>query len=405
MRQGRLTRRCQACGRDTTAKRCTCGSDRVAWSFTVDISRPGEPRKQVHRSGFATRAAAVEAKARIQDQAARDEPEPTKMTVSQWLDQWLPSRRGQITGSTLSSYRMMARCYVVPAIGTVPLRQVTKARLRLLYTDLVEKGGRRGQGLSQKSVHNVAVMLVKVFGDAIEDRLLPGPNPAERAHRPRRARRDMHVWTADQVREFLDYVEDDRHSCLWRVASSTGMRRGELLGLRWVDVDFGGNALSVQQTWIRGAEGLTFGGPKTAHGRRRIALDPVTVSALKAHKRAQASERLRAGSLWVGHDLVFPHEDGSPLDPDVVSESFKRSAIKAGLPVIRFHDIRHTHATILLLAGVHPKVVSERLGHSSVATTLDIYSHVVRGLQEDAAVRFATAIDQPAGEGAQHDLG
>ena len=396
MRQGRLTRRCLECGRDTSSRRCGCGSDRLVWSFTVDVNRVGEPRKQVHRSGFATRAAAVAGMAEIQAKAERGEPEPTKMTVAQWFDRWLASRRGELRGSTFANYQMAARTYILPAIGNMALRSVTKARLRELYQNLAEKGGRNGRSLSPKTVHNVAVILVKVFGDAIEDRLLPGPNPAERAHKLPASRIDMRTWTGGQVASFLDTVADDRLFCLWRVAFFTGMRRGELLGLRWRDIDLDGAAFSVQQTYVRGAEGLAYGAPKTAKGRRRITLDAQTVGILRAHKRAQASLRIRAGSIWKDNDLVFAREDGSPIDPDVVSTQFDRLSAGAGLPRIRLHDIRHTHATLLLLAGVHPKVVSERLGHSSITITLDTYSHVLPGLQEDAVDRLADLIGRRA---------
>ena len=171
------------------------------------------------------------------------------------------------------------------------------------------------------------------------------------------------------------------------------MRRGELLGLRWSDVDLDGGALSVQQTRIRGEGGrLVYGSPKTAKGRRRISLAGSTVASLRAHRARQAAERILAGSLWKDADLVFCGPTGEPLDPDSLSQSFERLAAKANLPRLRFHDIRHTAATLLLGAGVHPKVVSELLGHATIAITLDTYSHVLPGLGEDAAERLASAI-------------
>jgi integrase len=331
-----------------------------------------------------------------QSRAARGEQEPTKLTFREWFEQWIASRRGEVRGSTFVNYQSAARRYVLPAIGGLRLGAVTKARLRALYQQLAENGGRGGRPLSQKTVHNVSAMLTKVFGDAIEDRLLPGPNPAERAHKLPTSRIDMRTWTGRQVAGFLDFVGSDRLFCLWRVAFFTGMRRGELLGLRWRDVDLDGAALSIQQTYIRGAEGLGYGAPKTAKGRRRITLDAETVGILRAQKRAQATLRIRAGSIWKDNDLVFAREDGSPIDPDVVSTQFYRLTARAGLPRIRLHDIRHTHATLLLMAGVHPKVVSERLGHSSILITLDTYSHVLPGLQEDAVDRFAAVVGAKA---------
>jgi integrase len=327
-----------------------------------------------------------------QSRAETGSPEPTRLTVGAWLEAWLDSRKSDLRGGTLASYRGMTRLYVVPELGRVPLRTVTRARLRTLYADLADHGGHDRGPLSPKTIHNVATMLVKVFGDAVEDRLLT-TNPAEHAHRLPSARRDMEVWTGPQVAAFLASVAGGRLAALWRLTFSTGMRRGELLGLRWSDVDLEAGALSVQQTRIRGIAGLVYGSPKTAKGRRRIPLAGSTVAALRTHRRAQASERIATGPAWHDEGLVFCGQDGRPLDPDSVSQSFERLAARAGLPRIRFHDARHTAATLLLSAGVHPKVVQERLGHATISTTLDTYSHVVQGLGEDAAERLAAAID------------
>jgi integrase len=365
---------------------------RVVWAFQVDLNQNGEACWQVCRSGFPTKAAAFDG---LRDRRLRAEsgaPEPTKLTVGQWLDQWHLSRRADLRGSTWAAYGLMVRAYVVPTIGALPLRSLTRAQLRSLYADLADHGGRGKRPLSAKSVHNVSLMLSRAFGDAVEDRIIDS-NPGARAHKLPSGRRDMKTWTGDQVHAFLGSVARDRLAGLWRLAFSSGMRRGELLGLRWSDLDLDGATLSVQQTRIRGAEGLVYGSPKTAKGRRRIALDAATVVALRAHRRAQAAERLLAGSIWHDEDLVFCRADGQPLDPDSVSQSFERLSARAGLPRIRLHDARHTAASLLLAAGVHPKVVQERLGHATIATTLDTYSQVLPGLGEDAAERLAAAID------------
>jgi integrase len=346
----------------------------------------------VCRSGFPTKAAALDGLRDRQRRAESGAPEPTKLTVGEWLDQWHASRRADLRGSTWAAYGLMVRAYVVPAIGAQSLRSLTRARLRILYADLADHGGRRSRPLSAKSVHNVSLMLSRAFGDAVEDRIIDS-NPGARAHKLPSGRRDMKTWTGEQVHAFLDSVARDRLAGLWRLAFSSGMRRGEMLGLRWSDLDLDGATLSVQQTRIRGAEGLAYGSPKTAKGRRRIALDAATVVALRAHRRAQAAERLLAGSIWHDEDLVFCRADGQPLDPDSVSQSFERLSAHAGLPRIRLHDARHTAASLLLAAGVHPKVVQERLGHATIATTLDTYSHVLPRLAEDAAERLAAAID------------
>jgi integrase len=169
------------------------------------------------------------------------------------------------------------------------------------------------------------------------------------------------------------------------------MRRGELLGLRWHDVKSG--HVQVVQQRVRGEAGFTYGPPKTAKGRRSISLDAVTVAALQAHRQSQGVIRPRFGPYDEDADLVFARADGSPMDPDSVSGRFERLVRRLQLPTIRLHDLRHTHATLALAAGVHPKVVQERLGHSSVTMTLDLYSHAVPGMQADAASRIAALID------------
>lgn len=392
-----MFKRCKACSRGVDGRRCPrCGSDRLSWAFQVDVQEPGEARRQVQRSGFATRGEAEAAKRSLQARAASGEPEPTRMTLGEWLDQWTASRRGDVRGGTWATYELIARAYVKPRIGDAPLRTLTRARLKAFYAELGESGGvRGGRPLSAKTVHNVALMLRKALADAVEDRIIPA-NPAERSHRLPAGRREMAVWDGAQVAAFLGVVRADRLHALWRLAFATGMRRGEMLGLRWRDVDLGAGALSVQQQRVRGADGLGYGAPKTAKGRRRIALDAETVAALRVHRARQAEERLAAGPAWRDEGLVFARADGSPLDPDVVSQSFERLSARAALPRIRLHDARHTHGTLLLAAGVHPKVVQERLGHSSIQVTMDVYSHVLPGLQEDAAER-ARAGDRRVG--------
>jgi len=232
----------------------------------------------------------------------------------------------------------------------------------------------------------------KALADAVEDRLLQS-NPADVAHRLPTDRPEMQVWSSNQIRSFLRHVSDDRLFAMWRLAATTGMRRGELLGLRWVDLDLDGATLSVSQTRIKGQHGAEYGRPKTRKGRRVLALDPTTVASLRMHRVKQHSERLSWGPQWSDERLVFTRENGTPLDPDVVSQAFEKHIRGANLPRIRLHDLRHSYATAALKASVPSKVVSERLGHASVGTTLDIYSHVLPGMDHDAATRIAGIID------------
>ena len=218
-------------------------------------------------------------------------------------------------------------------------------------------------------------------------------NPADGCDPPRGSSApEPRTWTAEQLAAFLEAVDDDPLHPLWHLLAMTGMRRGEALGLRWRDIDFTRSSLAVRQCLIAVGYEVRIVPPKTGRGRRAIALDPVTVSLLERHRRRSAARsRLRSDGA-----LVFDDVSGRSLHPVAVSKRFATLVRQTGLPRIRLHDLRHTHATLALEAGVHPKVVSERLGHSTITLTLDVYSHALQHMQEEAAVRVADAVFNPA---------
>jgi integrase len=199
----------------------------------------------------------------------------------------------------------------------------------------------------------------------------------------------MKTWTKEQLKAFLESVADDRLAALWHTIAFTGMRRGEALGLRWSDVDLENARLSVCRVLIPINRAVVVNEPKTAKGRRVIALDPGTVEVLKSQAASQLGEQEEWDDAWVDSRLVFAQANGAALDPESVSRYFRQAVKQSMLPPIRLHDLRHTHATLALQAGVHPKVVSERLGHATVSITLDTYSHAIPALQEEAAERIA----------------
>jgi integrase len=296
-----------------------------------------------------------------------------------------PVDRGKVRGGTLANYELTVRRHISPRIGYVALRNLTSARVEALYAGLAVDGNSRGGGLSPKSVHNVHQVLHRALRSAVRNDLI-ARNPAEGAHSLPSGRAEMRTWTAEQVAVFLAAASSDRLSAMWRLAATTGMRRGELIGLRWADVDLDARFVSIQQQRVRqGAAGVVYGPPKTGRGRRRLPIGAATAEALRAHRAAQ---------VVVGVDgLVFHRGDGSGLDPDGVSGAFDRIARSAGLPRIRLHDLRHTAATLMLRAGVHPKVVQERLGHASIAMTLDLYSHAVPAMAAEAADMLEAIVD------------
>jgi integrase len=202
----------------------------------------------------------------------------------------------------------------------------------------------------------------------------------------------MRTWTAAELRAFLEHVQDERLAALWMLAASTGMRRGEMLGLRWVDVDLDRGRVAVRQTLVIAGRQVVISEPKTSRSRRSIALDPRSVAALRSWRAAQAAERLAWGAGWTDSGLVFTREDGTPIHPEWLSDAFEWRIKTAGLPRIRLHDLRHTHASLGLAAGVPIKVMSERLGHTSSSFTADAYQHVTPGLEEEAAATVARLV-------------
>jgi integrase len=223
-------------------------------------------------------------------------------------------------------------------------------------------------------------------------------NVADAADPPKgKAGKGMTVWTAEQLRAFLVSLDDDPLEVPVLLGATTGMRRGEVLGLRWRDVDLDAGRLVVRQTLSAprnvdtGQHVPVYGAPKTKKGQRVITLDVQTVAALRAHRKAQLAERMRYG-VRVTHDLVFTEPDGEPIHPDRFRKRFEIRVCRSELPMIRFHDLRHTYATLALQAGVPAKVVSERLGHASIGITLDTYSHVLPAMDEQAAERVASII-------------
>jgi integrase len=217
-------------------------------------------------------------------------------------------------------------------------------------------------------------------------------NVADLADPPAIGRRELKVWSPGQLRQFLASVREDRLYAVWLLLATTGMRRGEALGLRWSDVDLGVGRASIVQSLVLVGYEPRFSEPKTSKGRRSISLDASTVAALRRYRAQQAEERLSWGPAYRNSDLVFTREDGSLIHPESFAGQFGRLALKAGLPKIRLHDLRHSYATAALTAGVPAKVVSDRLGHATVGITLDTYSHVLPSLDSEASERVAELI-------------
>jgi integrase len=368
---------------------------RGTWTLVVDVPVVGGKRQQVRRRGFKTKKDAEREQAKIvHDVAAGSFVRPSQTSLKTFLvDEWLPMKVRTVKPSTAASYRQMIDSCVSPTLGDVPLARIDGPTLNAFCTHLLEQGrtgasGRDG-GLSPKTVRNVHGLLHRAFKDAVRWRRL-AINPCDSADQPKLATPEMKVWSAGELERFVSASVSDRLGAAWRLLALTGMRRGELLGLRWSDVDLDAKRVRVVQTVTMAGDRPELGTPKTAAGARPISLDGGTVAALRTWRARQAKERLVMGAGWQGrHDLIVTEPDGSSVHPQVFTRRFKAIAKAADLPQIRLHDVRHSYATASLAAGVPPKVLSARLGHAHITTTLAIYAHVLPG--DDAAAADSVA--------------
>lgn len=306
----------------------------------------------------------------------------TKQRVGEYLEQWLRDY-GEIKNlspTTRRNYGDILRVHLSPALGHLPLQRLSA---QAIESYLAEKHRR---GLSSTTMQYHYGVLHEALSHAVRKGLL-ARNPCDFVDRPRRDRVEMPYLDEEQVRLFL--AEAKRSSPNYRLyltALLTGMRQGELLGLRWRDVDFTLGVASVQQTFYRLGKQQLFKEPKSAKSRRAVALSPTLVAELRQSREEQDEQKRSFGSQYEDHGLIFCQPDGKPLHGhNITKRDLPRTLARAGLQRIRFHDLRHSHASHLLRAGVHPKVVQERLGHSTPAFTLQVYSHVMPGMQEEAA--------------------
>ncbi len=366
------------------------------WTFVVDLAGGAGGRRQVRRRGFPNRreaqAALTQLLASVQQGSfvKRD-----RLTVGAYLSQWmenLPSS-GR-SPSTISSYRHNLRLHVIPYVGGLALQDLGPLDLDRLYQHLTT-GGRRtagSPGLSMRTVRYVHTILSVALSDAVSKDLLVR-NPAKVATPPSaKSARPPEVawWRPEELAAFLGVTATHEMGLIFRLAAVTGMRRGELLGFRWDDLNLNRSILNVRRQVASTDYQVRFDEPKSERGRRTIDLDPATVAALAAVRL----DRLERGARVAREDPVFLREDGSAWHPETVSRTFDRLVVRVGLPRIRFHGLRHTHVAHLISANVDALTISRRLGHASVAFTLDRYGHLFDQAGSGAANAVIRLLDQ-----------
>lgn len=313
---------------------------------------------------------------------------PGRLTVGEYLTSWLADCcRPNLSPRTLELYSYVCSKHVLPTLGTIPLFELRPQHLQRLYSDKL------ASGLSGRTVQIIHVTVHKALKNAVKMGQL-NRNVAEAVDSPKIQRREMRVMSETDLHLFLDYAKGTTYFALFYTSLFTGMRRAELLALKWSDVDLDLCQLSVNRSmqYVQAAEPakrISFKEPKTSKGKRSIALSPSTAITLREHRSEQNELRLSLGYPTLSEaDFVFSHYNGSPLLPSTVSHAWMKLVRRCGLHGVRLHDARHTHASLMLKHGVHPKIVQERLGHGSIQITLDTYSHVAPGLQQAAANKF-----------------
>ena len=371
-----------------------------AWELKYDIGR--DPLTGRRRVRYATvhgskRDAQRELRERLGAVDKGQHADARKMTVGGWLSQWLVEARHNVSPKTHERYSEIVTKHLVPALGMIPLAKLAPAHVQSYYTGALADGRRDGKGgLSAQTVRhhdrvlNVALKRARAL-------CLIATNPIEDVARPQVERRELEILDVDEFAQLLATASTTRLHAPIFVALATGMRRGELLALRWSDIDLTGNVLRVAQSLEQTAAGLRFKAPKTKRSRRSIALSQAVVEVLQDHRVKQIEERLLLGLGKDERGLVFAQITGDTINPRNFTKEFARIVKRSGVRPITFHGLRHSHITALLQAGVHPKVASERAGHSSITITMDRYSHVLKGMQADAAQRIDGALRQALG--------
>jgi integrase len=315
--------------------------------------------------------------------------DPSRMTVGQWLDLWLDTIRAEVSQKTHESYTEIVRCYLKPALGSARLDKLAPSQIQKAYNSWTRQDGKP---LSPRTHHYIHVILKSSLARAVEQQSL-ARNPADifSTRLPKIERKELTTLTVEQSAHLLESIKDAHIYWPVLLALTTGMRRGEILALRWKNVELDRGTLRVMESLEQTKAGLRFKAPKTDR-TRAITLPAFVIDELRHLKRVQAETLLRLGIRQSGETLVCCREDGEPKQPGSVTGEFARLTSKIeDLPRVRFHDLRHSHATQLLADGIHPKIAQERLGHSTITTTMDLYSHVTDTMQADAAARLDAA--------------
>ena len=357
------------------------------WAIIIEMrnSATGRRKRKWHSFAGTKRQAQVECARLVSEVKVGTYVEPSKTTLGQFLDRWLDDVRTRVSPKTHERYTQICQKNIAPLLGAIPLAKLRPEQISEAYAKALASGRLKGGGgLSPRTVRQMHAILKSALSEAVKWEILVR-SPASAVRGPEVGRAVMRTYDLEQTAELIEAVRGRRIFIPTLLAVLGGLRRGEIAALRWRDIDLAAAQLAIVQSAEQTKTGVRYKEPKSGRGRT-VALSATLVTELRAHRVQQAQELLQVGKRLSDDDLVVTQADGSPLRPHSLGQEWVRFLARYGaLPRIRFHDLRHAHATHLLASGVHPKVASERLGHSKVAITLDLYSHVLPNMQADAA--------------------
>ncbi|MBU8880617.1 site-specific integrase [Bacillus sp. FJAT-29790] len=351
----------------------------ASWYYVaeVGINPVTGNRKRKKKSGFKTKREAELALAQIETEVSHGSyVEPSNMLYKDYLLEWFKGKRNSIGEQTVVVYENILNSRIIPSLGHFSLSKINAMYIQKYINSLKE------EGLASATVKKIFEVIRNSLAHAKDLDIIP-KNVAEKIKLPKDPKKEMEVWGEEEIKKFFEVAKNNRYFMAFYLAISTGMRQGEILGVCWKDIDFIDQSLCIKQTLKHDGKGFLVGG-KTKSSNRTVALTSETIVLLKRHRAMIAKEKLSKGGGYEDHDLVVCTEHGTPLNPANLRRTFRRLISQANIPEIKFHALRHTHATLLLSKGVNVKVISERLGHSNIKVTLDVYSHVLPTMQEEA---------------------
>ncbi len=367
------------------------------WAIVLDVGEKdpvtGKKKRKWHSFTGTKRQAQAECARLIAEIKSDRYVEPSKQNVAQFFTEWLAFIKPTVSAKTHERYTEICEKNLTPLMGDVILSKLKTDRIDAAFTKALTEGrGASGKPYAPRTVHHMRRVLIKALSQAVTWERL-SRNPATATTPPKVERTKMLAYDAEQTAALIAAFRNTRMFIPMMLAVMCGLRRGEIAALRWDDAEIGDNRrqLSIRQSAEQTNDGVRYKTPKSGKART-VALSATMAAELRAHRVRQAEEQLKIGLRPDGNSFVVAQVDGSPLQPRSLTHEWTRLLDKTSLPRIRFHDLRHTHATQMLSAGVHPKVASERLGHSTIGITLDLYSHVMPGMQADAAEQVDAAL-------------